>query len=38
MGNWKGMQVIPEITGEAFVTAEASLIFDDKDPFQMGLK
>lgn len=38
VGNWEGAQVIPEITGEAFVTAEASLVFDDKDPFKMGLK
>ena len=36
-GSWSGEQVIAEITGEAFVNAEASLIFNDKDPFQMGL-
>ena len=36
-GSWSGEHVIPEITGKAFVNAEASLIFNDKDPFQMGL-
>jgi 4-hydroxyproline epimerase len=31
-------KVIPRITGAAFVTAEATLILDDADPFRMGFK
>lgn len=30
-------QVIPRITGSAHVTAEATLIFDPDDPWQMGI-
>ncbi|MGD0913174.1 MAG: 4-hydroxyproline epimerase [Terracidiphilus sp.] len=30
-------QVIPSITGSAFVTAEGRLIFDSRDPFRTGI-
>jgi 4-hydroxyproline epimerase len=30
-------QVLPSITGSAFVTAESSLILDANDPFRMGI-
>ncbi len=30
-------QVIPSITGEAYVTAEAKLFFAEKDPFRWGI-
>jgi 4-hydroxyproline epimerase len=33
-----GDRVIPRITGEAFVTAEATLILDPNDPFRMGIR
>ena len=29
--------VIPSITGSAFITAEATLLFDPRDPFQLGI-
>jgi 4-hydroxyproline epimerase len=32
-----GSQVVPRITGTAFVTAEATLILDPRDPFRTGL-
>jgi 4-hydroxyproline epimerase len=32
-----GDRIIPRITGSAFVTAEATLVLDPTDPFQMGL-
>ena len=28
----------PSIKGSAFITAEADLILDDKDPFCMGIR
>ena len=31
-------RVIPTITGEAFVTAEATLLFDPRDPFRWGIR
>lgn len=31
-------RVIPTITGEAFVTAEATLLLDPRDPFRLGIK
>lgn len=31
-------RVIPTITGEAFVTAEAALLFDARDPFRRGIR
>ena len=30
--------LIPHIRGEAFVTARATLLFDDADPFRTGLR
>jgi 4-hydroxyproline epimerase len=36
-GTWVGDQVISEITGSAFVNGEATLIFDPRDPFRMGI-
>jgi 4-hydroxyproline epimerase len=33
----KDGQVIPSITGEAYVTGEAKLFFADKDPFRWGI-
>ncbi len=32
-----GERVIPTITGEAFVTAEATLLLDPRDPFRLGI-
>jgi 4-hydroxyproline epimerase len=32
-----GDQVIPSITGSAYLTAEATLILDPEDPFRMGI-
>jgi 4-hydroxyproline epimerase len=29
--------IIPTITGEAYITAESTLIFDSADPFRMGI-
>ena len=37
-GTWVGNQVITEIVGSAFVNAEATLIFDPRDPFRMGIR
>ncbi|HTR66519.1 MAG TPA: proline racemase family protein [Terriglobales bacterium] len=34
----EGRQVYPSITGTAFVNAEANLILDQRDPFQMGIR
>ena len=31
-------QVIPEITGSAYVNAEADLILDERDPFCYGIR
>jgi 4-hydroxyproline epimerase len=33
-----GGRVIPTVTGEAFVTAEATLLFDPADPFREGVR
>jgi 4-hydroxyproline epimerase len=33
-----GEQVIPQITGEAFITGEATLLVDPRDPFQWGIQ
>ncbi|HWP43269.1 MAG TPA: proline racemase family protein [Blastocatellia bacterium] len=33
-----GDKVYPEITGTAFITAEADLILDERDPFRMGIR
>jgi 4-hydroxyproline epimerase len=34
----EGAQIIPRITGTAFITAEAMLILDPDDPFRMGMR
>jgi 4-hydroxyproline epimerase len=36
-GEWDNDQVIPHITGTAYINAEATLIFDSADPFSMGI-
>ena len=33
----KDGRVIPSITGEAYVTGEAKLLFAEKDPFRWGI-
>ncbi|HAY78725.1 MAG TPA: hydroxyproline-2-epimerase, partial [Planctomycetaceae bacterium] len=33
-----GDQVIPAITGTAFVNAETTLLFDEADPFCWGIE
>jgi len=33
-----GDKIIPRITGSAFITAEATLILDPNDPFEMGIR
>jgi len=33
-----GDGIIPTITGQAFITSEATLLFDPKDPFQLGIQ
>lgn len=33
-----GQRIIPSIRGTAFVNAEATLLFDDSDPFQFGIR
>jgi 4-hydroxyproline epimerase len=33
-----GARIRPSITGSAFVTAEATLLLDDRDPFQLGIR
>jgi 4-hydroxyproline epimerase len=34
----EGEHLIPRITGTAYVTAEATLLLDDRDPFCMGIR
>jgi len=34
----EGDRIVPRITGSAFVTAEATLLLDPKDPFCTGLR
>jgi 4-hydroxyproline epimerase len=34
----EGDQLIPRITGSAYVHAEATLLLDPRDPFQMGIR
>ena len=36
--NLAGNEIHPSIKGSAFITAEADLILDDKDPFCMGIR
>jgi len=31
-------QLIPHVTGTAYVTAESTLVFNDQDPFTMGIR
>ena len=33
----KGDQIIPHISGKAYITAESTLIFSENDPFQWGI-
>ncbi|WP_196138937.1 4-hydroxyproline epimerase [Aliikangiella sp. G2MR2-5] len=33
----KGEQIIPTISGEAFVNLSAEILFDEKDPFRFGI-
>ena len=33
----KGDQIIPHISGKAYITSESTLIFNDDDPFQWGI-
>ena len=33
-----GTQIIPSITGTAYVNAEATLLLDPRDPFEMGIR
>ena len=35
---WQGDQVVPTITGRAWVNAEAWLVFDPRDPFCWGIR
>jgi 4-hydroxyproline epimerase len=32
-----GNRVIPTIKGSAYITAESTLLFDDRDPFHEGI-
>jgi len=34
----QGDQLIPRVTGTAFITADATLLLDDMDPFEMGIR
>jgi 4-hydroxyproline epimerase len=34
----QGDQIVPTITGTAFVNAEATLLLDDQDPFRWGIR
>jgi len=34
---WQGQSVIPKISGTAYVTADARLVFDPSDPFRAGI-
>jgi len=33
-----GDVVIPSIKGRAYITAETTLLFDDRDPFREGIR
>jgi 4-hydroxyproline epimerase len=33
----EGNAVIPTIKGSAYITAESTLLFDDRDPFREGI-
>jgi 4-hydroxyproline epimerase len=34
---WSGERIVPRITGEAYVTAESTLVFSAEDPFRTGI-
>lgn len=34
----RGGQLVPSIAGRAFITAEATLVIDDRDPFKHGIR
>jgi 4-hydroxyproline epimerase len=34
----EGGRIIPRVAGTAYVTAEATLLFDSRDPFRMGIR
>lgn len=35
---YENAEIIPQITGSAYVNAEATLILDPRDPFEMGIR
>ncbi|MEK1841117.1 MAG: proline racemase family protein, partial [Pseudomonas sp.] len=35
---WQGERVVPTIRGRAFISAEASLIIEQDDPFAWGIR
>lgn len=35
---WDGHQIIPTITGEAWIMAEGNLLIDERDPFKSGIR
>jgi 4-hydroxyproline epimerase len=37
-GELAGEQIIPHIRGSAYINAEATLLFDEADPFQWGIR
>jgi 4-hydroxyproline epimerase len=37
-GEWEGERVRPRITGTAYVTAEATLLLEEGDPFRAGIR
>ena len=36
--HWRGKEIIPTITGSAFVNGEATLLLEDADPFCWGIR
>ena len=34
---WEGERIRPFITGQAFMTADSTLLIDEKDPFAWGI-
>jgi len=34
----EGKQVIPRISGSAYITGETALLFDSRDPFAAGIR
>ena len=35
---WQGERIVPTIRGRAFISAEASLIIEQDDPFAWGIR